>query len=80
MQIAERDERARRGDDEARPLQADHRDQQADAGRDGVLERRGDRRDEPLAKADARGQHEHKARNRHRPERDAPRHLHAEHD
>ena len=39
VQIAERHQRARRGDDETGPLEADRRDQQADAGGDRMLER-----------------------------------------
>ena len=62
VQVAERHERARRGDDEPGPLQADHRDQQPDAGGNRVLDRRGNRRDQPLAQPDAGRQDEDRRR------------------
>ena len=66
VQVAERHQRARGGDDQAGPLQADHRDQQPDAGGDGMLERGRNRRDQPLAQADARRQDEQRAGDRRR--------------
>ena len=80
VQAAERDERAGAGHDDARPLQADEGDQQADAHGNRVLEGVGDGRDELLAQADARREDEDEARHGHRAERDRPRHLHGEDD
>ena len=54
------------------------RDQQTDARGDRVLDRRGDRRDQLLSQADARGQDEQRPGDRHGAERDRPGHLHAE--
>ena len=54
----ERHERAGRIDDDAAPLEADQRDEQADAGADRVFERIGHGDDDALAQADARGENE----------------------
>ncbi len=78
VQVAQRDQRARRGDDETGPLQTDGRDQQSNPRRDRMFDRGGDRRNQPFAQPDAGGQHEDEAGDRNAAQRDAPRHLHAD--
>ena len=56
------------------------RNQQPDADRDRVLQRRRNRRNQALAQAHRGGQDEQRAGDRHRAERDLPRHLHADDD
>ena len=78
VQITEGDQRTGRSHDEPRPFQPNCGDQEADARRNRVFERRGDGGDQPLAKADAGRHNEDGARNRHGAERDPPRHPHAD--
>ena len=80
VQVAERDQRSRRSDDEAGPLESNRRDQQADAGGDRMLQRLRNRRDQPLAQTDAGGEDEDRPCDCDAAERHAPRHLHRDDD
>jgi hypothetical protein len=70
VKIAERDERARRGADEAGPLEADERQEEADARGDRVLQRGRDRVDQPLAQPDQGEREEREPGDAVRAERD----------
>ena len=77
-QVPQRDERARRVDDDAGPLEADHGDEQSNAHSDRMLQRSWNRGDEPLAQPDPSGENEKETGHGHGAERHLPWHVHGE--
>jgi hypothetical protein len=80
MEVTERHECAGRRHDEPAPLESNRGDEEADAGRDRVLQGRGNRRDQALAQAYARRDREQHPCEGHAAKRNAPRHFHPDDD
>ena len=80
VEAPQRHQRAGRIDDNPGPLQPDHRHQQADPGRNRMLDRTGNRDDEPLSQADSCRDDEQSAGESDGAERSLPGDLHAHHD